>query len=227
MLLEFPGVGRKVADCVALFSLDLTTAIPVDTHVWSIVLRDYAPHFYQQCAQIKRKGHSCNTSSVAVKTEPVDIVVKSEGANINENSRTDSVVSMKSSVMPKKRKITESSKPSSEIEVSPSLTPVKDAEPKSLTPAVYEAVGQVFRDRFGEHAGWAHSVLFAAKLPAFRIFLPLGLQNEMIDFAAEQQSAKKILRDEKSAQKQAKSKSSEVRDEVAGVSLIDKFTSEK
>jgi N-glycosylase/DNA lyase len=33
---------------------------------------------------------------------------------------------------------------------------------KSLTPSVYEAIGDVFRDKFGSHAGWAHSVLFAA-----------------------------------------------------------------
>ena len=38
-----PGVGKKVADCVALFSLDQVEAIPVDTHVWDIALRDYDP----------------------------------------------------------------------------------------------------------------------------------------------------------------------------------------
>ena len=42
-LLEFTGVGRKVADCVALFSLDQTDCIPVDTHVWQIAVRDYDP----------------------------------------------------------------------------------------------------------------------------------------------------------------------------------------
>jgi N-glycosylase/DNA lyase len=30
------GVGLKVADCVALFSLDKTEVVPVDTHVWQI-----------------------------------------------------------------------------------------------------------------------------------------------------------------------------------------------
>lgn len=40
-LIEFKGVGRKVADCVALFSLDQTEAIPVDTHVWHIACREY------------------------------------------------------------------------------------------------------------------------------------------------------------------------------------------
>ena len=33
------GVGRKVADCVALFSLDKHDVVPVDTHVWDIACR--------------------------------------------------------------------------------------------------------------------------------------------------------------------------------------------
>lgn len=42
-LLEFSGIGRKVADCVALFSLDQSEAIPVDTHVQHIASRDFDP----------------------------------------------------------------------------------------------------------------------------------------------------------------------------------------
>uniref|UniRef100_A0A453DZI1 DNA-(apurinic or apyrimidinic site) lyase n=1 Tax=Aegilops tauschii subsp. strangulata TaxID=200361 RepID=A0A453DZI1_AEGTS len=33
-LCTLPGVGPKVAACIALFSLDKNQAIPVDTHVW-------------------------------------------------------------------------------------------------------------------------------------------------------------------------------------------------
>ncbi|KAJ6262518.1 hypothetical protein Dda_3328 [Drechslerella dactyloides] len=40
-LLEFSGVGPKVADCVCLMSLDKMGAVPVDTHVWQIATRDY------------------------------------------------------------------------------------------------------------------------------------------------------------------------------------------
>jgi len=40
-LTQFSGVGKKVADCVALFSLDQTNAIPVDVHVQDIASRDY------------------------------------------------------------------------------------------------------------------------------------------------------------------------------------------
>lgn len=39
-LVEMHGVGAKVADCVALFSLDQLDAIPVDTHVWQACRHD-------------------------------------------------------------------------------------------------------------------------------------------------------------------------------------------
>ncbi|GIV17203.1 MAG: 8-oxoguanine DNA glycosylase [Armatimonadota bacterium] len=39
---------------------------------------------------------------------------------------------------------------------------------RSLTEKVYWQVGDFFRARFGAYAGWAHNVLFAAELPAFR-----------------------------------------------------------
>ena len=35
-LASLPGVGPKVAACIALFSLDQHHAIPVDTHVWQV-----------------------------------------------------------------------------------------------------------------------------------------------------------------------------------------------
>lgn len=35
-LCTLPGIGPKVAACIALFSLDQHHAIPVDTHVWQV-----------------------------------------------------------------------------------------------------------------------------------------------------------------------------------------------
>ena len=40
-LIKIPGIGNKVADCVALMSLDKLEAIPVDTHVLSIATNIY------------------------------------------------------------------------------------------------------------------------------------------------------------------------------------------
>ena len=104
-----PGVGPKVADCVALFSLDQTGAIPVDTHVWDIACRD-----------LDRTLTACG----------------------------------------------------------------------SLTPKVYARVGGLFRSAYGPHAGWAHSVLFAAELPQFRGRLPQETQDEMATFRAEGKAAR-------------------------------------
>lgn len=42
-LVTLPGVGPKVAACVALFSLDKHHAIPVDTHVWQIATKYLIP----------------------------------------------------------------------------------------------------------------------------------------------------------------------------------------
>ena len=42
-LCQFTGVGRKVADCVALFSLDKMNDIPVNVHVQRMAIRNY--HF--------------------------------------------------------------------------------------------------------------------------------------------------------------------------------------
>jgi len=40
-LLKFVGVGRKVADCILLMSLDKREVIPVDTHVQQIAAKHY------------------------------------------------------------------------------------------------------------------------------------------------------------------------------------------
>ncbi|BGO97618.1 glycosylase/lyase [Rhodotorula toruloides ATCC 204091] len=41
-LVEFKGVGRKVADCVLLFGMGWNELVPVDTHVFQIAIRDYS-----------------------------------------------------------------------------------------------------------------------------------------------------------------------------------------
>jgi N-glycosylase/DNA lyase len=112
-LCEFKGVGRKVADCVALFSLQGDECIPVDTHVWNIAIRDYD---------------------------------------------TDGI--LKTNV-------------------------------KSLTPTNYKLVGDTFRKRFPNRAGWAHSLLFVAELPSFRGLLPTYITKEMDDFRNEEKERKK------------------------------------
>jgi N-glycosylase/DNA lyase len=45
ILMGFPGVGAKVADCVLLFSLGKTEAFPVDVWVKRVILNHYADKF--------------------------------------------------------------------------------------------------------------------------------------------------------------------------------------
>jgi len=124
-LQQLPGVGPKVADCVAVFSLDQADTIPVDVHVFDIAARDYD-------ASLLEPAKGSATGQLA-----------------------------------------------------------------SLTPRLYERVGDLFRDRFGAHAGWAHSVLFAAELPPFKHSLPAALQAEMAAFDLQQRAAKKQRRQDK------------------------------
>ena len=109
-LIKFSGIGRKVADCIALFSLDQDDAIPVDVHVQHIASRDY-----------------------------------------------DSTVL---------------------------------GEAKSITPTIYRRVGDLFRDRFANYPGWAHSLLFVAELPSFRDILPVDVVREMDEWRVLEQAKK-------------------------------------
>lgn len=42
-LQRLPGVGPKVAECVALFGLHHGDVVPIDTHIWNAVRRRYFP----------------------------------------------------------------------------------------------------------------------------------------------------------------------------------------
>jgi N-glycosylase/DNA lyase len=65
-LLALMGIGRKVAGCISLMSMDCEDEIPVDTHVWTIATRDYIPslraktltdRIYTQVGDMFRNAH--------------------------------------------------------------------------------------------------------------------------------------------------------------------------
>jgi len=42
-LIRLKGIGPKLADCIALFALHHTEAVPIDTHIWQAYTRLYRP----------------------------------------------------------------------------------------------------------------------------------------------------------------------------------------
>jgi len=62
VLLDFPGVGQKVADCVLLFSLGKFEAFPVDVWVRRAIVRHYAQHFPQEFVREISKDESLSES---------------------------------------------------------------------------------------------------------------------------------------------------------------------
>jgi N-glycosylase/DNA lyase len=65
-LLEFSGVGLKVADCVLLFSLGKHEAFPVDVWVKRVVLNHYANHFPEDSVK-KMRSHNSLTNGEYIK----------------------------------------------------------------------------------------------------------------------------------------------------------------
>lgn len=44
-LMGLPSIGPKLADCICLFALGFTEAVPVDTHIWKAAVDMYLPEF--------------------------------------------------------------------------------------------------------------------------------------------------------------------------------------
>jgi N-glycosylase/DNA lyase len=65
-LLEFQGVGLKVADCVLLFSLEKSEAFPVDVWVKRVILNHYADQFPKELVK-KMQSHSSLTNGEYLK----------------------------------------------------------------------------------------------------------------------------------------------------------------
>jgi len=65
-LLEFSGVGLKVADCVLLFSLEKSEAFPVDVWVKRVILNHYANQFPAELIN-KMRSHGSLTNGEYLK----------------------------------------------------------------------------------------------------------------------------------------------------------------
>ena len=62
-LLDLPGVGPKVADCVLLFSLEKLEAFPVDVWIRRVILKYYAKHFPKEFIKKNSPQESLSSSA--------------------------------------------------------------------------------------------------------------------------------------------------------------------
>lgn len=56
-LMQFPGIGRKVADCICLMSMDHLNSVPIDCHIYEIVCRNYMPNLREERKTLTDKVH--------------------------------------------------------------------------------------------------------------------------------------------------------------------------
>lgn len=56
-LMQFPGIGRKVADCICLMSMDHLESVPIDCHIYEIVCRNYMPKLRQERKTLTENVH--------------------------------------------------------------------------------------------------------------------------------------------------------------------------
>ena len=68
-LIDLPGVGPKVADCVLLFSLGKNNAFPIDIWIKRVILRYYSNHFSKQFISKMSTGRVITTSDYNILNE--------------------------------------------------------------------------------------------------------------------------------------------------------------
>lgn len=57
-LQKLPGIGRKVADCICLMSMDHLGSVPTDCHIYEIVCRDYMRDLKKERKSLTESVHN-------------------------------------------------------------------------------------------------------------------------------------------------------------------------
>ncbi|KAG5493951.1 hypothetical protein JKF63_01783 [Porcisia hertigi] len=147
MLLLLPGVGRKVADCVALFALGRTHLVPVDTHMAQVAVEYLvSPKFTAASRKRSRAGRSLSEEE--------------------RHSWEDVLVEWgKQAEVLKRKKRGASPESVHAVKAGARAAPVTLRSSKTTpVPPLYQqhhnAIQDAFWMTFGDYAGWAHSILF-------------------------------------------------------------------
>ncbi|KAG5468258.1 hypothetical protein LSCM1_02236 [Leishmania martiniquensis] len=147
MLRHLPGVGRKVADCVALFALNRTHIVPVDTHMAQIAAAYLVPSSSETRASRKRSRTGLPL--------PEEECPSWEDVLLQWRAQAEMAKKRNGASSGSRRAIEESG----EGGPVPRRSSRKNASP-ALCERHHDAIQEAFRQLFGNYAGWAHSILF-------------------------------------------------------------------
>ncbi|KAK7200757.1 8-oxoguanine DNA glycosylase [Novymonas esmeraldas] len=157
MLMALPGVGRKVADCVALFSLSCRHIVPVDTHMAQIAV-EYLT--------------DANAPATTARSPPSLPVTRKRrrdapGTPVECDGGLWNGVLLewgRQSVAMKEKKNKAAAGTATRTQRGGESPPTQRTVDKAPVPALYErhhdAIQGAFAALFGDHAGWAHSIFF-------------------------------------------------------------------
>ncbi|KEG09135.1 8-oxoguanine DNA glycosylase [Trypanosoma grayi] len=137
-LLALPGVGRKVADCVLLFALGHYEVVPVDTHM----------------AQVAAKYLVETPPAAGAATAPHRAEKKGDRKRVRDAKYSSKVTSV----------IPESSCEAILADWSKKEKSDDKKKVAALLPKHHDAIQRQFQCLFGDHCGWAHSILFYERM---------------------------------------------------------------
>ncbi|RWW18143.1 hypothetical protein GW17_00017869 [Ensete ventricosum] len=172
-LCTLPGVGPKVAACIALFSLDQHHAIPVDTHVWQVTflvveIKDCNTGLCRLYRAVL-SGSGCfrPVPVEAVRTDPpVDRYVD---RSLPGGTASGMPMRIARYQVPYRTTLCSVHRygPIATQYLMPELAGTR------LTPKLCRCVSEAFVAKFGEYAGWAQNVLFIGELPSQKVPIQL------------------------------------------------------
>ncbi|KAL8425593.1 hypothetical protein Efla_004428 [Eimeria flavescens] len=149
----FLGVGRKVADCVALYGLGLGAAWPADTHLLQHALTD--EEFVSYLTRAKSAGksslNSCSRRPSACCLPPDYTAANTEAQTFFLQHR---LTPLCLAVSP------ESAVHAGGERASEAALAAKHLLKKQLSPQLHASLQDFYRQKYGAFAGWAQSALF-------------------------------------------------------------------
>ncbi|SOV78898.1 N-glycosylase/DNA lyase, putative [Plasmodium reichenowi] len=142
-LIQFPGIGLKVANCICLFGLNKYDCIPIDTHIYDIIYK-YYNNFIEPLNKSNKKNKTI------------------KNANDNNNSNNNNIKNIQNNVLSNKTNIITDKK-----HINKKLLSTTIKKKKTLTNSLYVILYNKLRNLFGPNCGWAQTILFASELKKF------------------------------------------------------------